>query len=136
MLPSPPKRTTRRKKTTEGTGPSHTVMKNSLGNGPGRRAVVWLQGCELGCDGCWNPTTHTHDAGSETSVDELASRIASAYQAHSVQGITISGGEPLHQVPDVIRLIALLKQQVPLLSAGLFTGYTEAELNRGSFHTN
>ena len=113
----------------------HAFMECSLVNGPGRRAVVWLQGCELGCQGCWNPVTHLHGAGSETSVGELASRIASAYQAHSLQGITISGGEPLHQISDVIRLLTLLKQQLSIFSAGLFTGYTEAELNRGNFHT-
>lgn len=113
----------------------HALMECSLVNGPGRRAVVWLQGCELGCQGCWNPATHAHGAGSETSVDDLASRIASAYEAQSLQGITISGGEPLHQVSDVIRLLTLLKRQVSIFSAGLFTGYTEAELNRGNFHT-
>jgi anaerobic ribonucleoside-triphosphate reductase activating protein len=110
-------------------------MECSLVNGPGRRAVVWLQGCEIGCAGCWNPATHARAAGSSISASEVASRIERAYKAHIIEGITISGGEPLHQISEVIRLLMLLKSRVPLLSAGLFTGYTEAELSRGRFHT-
>ena len=32
----------------------HAVMECSLVNGPGRRTVVWFQGCKLSCPGCWN----------------------------------------------------------------------------------
>jgi len=35
----------------------------SLVNGPGKRAVVWVQGCTLGCPGCFNPQTHSVAAG-------------------------------------------------------------------------
>jgi anaerobic ribonucleoside-triphosphate reductase activating protein len=41
----------------------HSVMEVSRVNGPGRRAVVWLQGCSLHCPGCWNPETHAKQGG-------------------------------------------------------------------------
>jgi anaerobic ribonucleoside-triphosphate reductase activating protein len=114
----------------------HAFMDCSLVNGPGRRAVVWLQGCEIGCAGCWNPATHARTAAtSSMPASEVASHIESANKAHSLEGITLSGGEPMHQISDVIWLLTVLKERAPFLSAGLFTGYTETELTRGSYHT-
>jgi anaerobic ribonucleoside-triphosphate reductase activating protein len=68
-------------------------------------------------------------------ASEVASHIESANKAHSLEGITLSGGEPMHQISDVIWLLTVLKERAPFLSAGLFTGYTETELTRGSYHT-
>ena len=39
----------------------HSMLRRSAVNGPGERAVIWLQGCDLGCRGCWNPTSHAFD---------------------------------------------------------------------------
>ncbi|MGE3780657.1 MAG: 4Fe-4S cluster-binding domain-containing protein [Pirellulaceae bacterium] len=36
----------------------HALMECSTVNGPGVRAVIWVQGCSLGCPGCWNAQTH------------------------------------------------------------------------------
>ena len=62
-------------------------------------------------------------------------QIERAFQTHSLEGITLSGGEPMHQVSELIELVSVLKREVPLLSAGLFTGYAENELDAGRFHT-
>jgi len=43
----------------------HSMLETSRVNGPGRRAVIWLQGCSLGCKKCWNPATHLSDGGLE-----------------------------------------------------------------------
>ena len=36
----------------------HAFVPASRANGPGLRAVVYVQGCSLQCAGCWNPDTH------------------------------------------------------------------------------
>ncbi|MCU0780030.1 MAG: radical SAM protein [Akkermansiaceae bacterium] len=36
----------------------HAFLPRSRANGPGWRSVVWVQGCSLGCPGCFNPQTH------------------------------------------------------------------------------
>ena len=36
----------------------HNKVSQSEANGPGNRTVVWFQGCNLKCSGCWNPETH------------------------------------------------------------------------------
>ena len=110
-------------------------MDCSLVNGPGRRAVVWFQGCEVHCPGCWNPASHLRRGGFAASAAELAAQIERAAQAYDLEGVTLSGGEPLHQISEIIELLSLLKHQLPTLSAGLFTGYAENELDAGKFRT-
>jgi anaerobic ribonucleoside-triphosphate reductase activating protein len=110
-------------------------MDCSLVNGPGRRAVVWLQGCEIHCPGCWNPASHLRTGGFAASAAELAAQIETAAHAYDLEGVTLSGGEPLHQISEIIELLSLLNHQLPALSTGLFTGYAENELNAGKFHT-
>ena len=58
---SPNTSVTRRKRNRSNSGNAgellmqvHAVMACSLVNGPGRRTVVWFQGCKLSCPGCWN----------------------------------------------------------------------------------
>ena len=51
----------------------HAVDPRSRANGPGVRFVVWLQGCTLGCPGCFNPATYA-ESGPETPIVEIAGR--------------------------------------------------------------
>lgn len=100
----------------------HGITHDSHVNGPGRRSVLHLQGCTLGCAGCFNPTTHPHAGGELVDVDELAARLL-----HSKpEGLTISGGEPFQQADGVAALISRMRQHVD--SVLIFTGYSQDEL--------
>jgi len=113
----------------------HAFLECSLVNGPGRRAVIWVQGCRLACPNCWNPKSHSMPGGSPVSTRDLARRILREYEAARIEGLTLSGGEPLHQITEVLRLLRSVKREGPELSIGLFSGYTEQELQRGRFQT-
>ena len=56
-----------------------------------------------------------------------------ARQEHSLEGITFSGGEPMQQADNLLRLIQRLHQQAPELSFGMFSGYAEHELDQGQY---
>ncbi len=103
----------------------HAWMPCSRANGPGVRAVVWTQGCTLGCPGCFNPKTHPFDGGQELAVEELFGRIVAL--GGFIEGITLSGGEPLQQLPAVLALLRRLRAETTL-SVILFTGYEWAEV--------
>lgn len=103
----------------------HAFLPRSRANGPGWRAVVWTQGCSLGCPGCFNPATHNPTAGRWVSVAALVRRIRRL--GDTIEGVTISGGEPLEQPDAVLALLEGLRRTTGL-SALLFTGYTWAEL--------
>jgi anaerobic ribonucleoside-triphosphate reductase activating protein len=89
--------------------------------------VIWTQGCSLKCPGCYNPETHSFDGGTWLSINELYNRVAAL--GNSIEGITISGGEPLQQAEAMAIFLKKLKSS-PGLSIILFTGYEWKELER------
>lgn len=92
-------------------------------NGPGCRAVVWLQGCLRECPGCFNPASWSFEINQLISVEELAQKILSN---PSNQGVTFSGGEPFWQATALARLAKQLKAGG--LNVMSFTGFTLEQL--------
>lgn len=99
----------------------HATELRSRANGPGARFVVWLQGCTLGCPGCFNPTTHDARGGVERTIEAIASEIPD-----DVEGLTLSGGEPLQQPEAAIALLELARARG--LSTLAFSGYSIDEI--------
>lgn len=92
-------------------------------NGPGERAVIWVQGCRRRCPGCFNPQFHPLEGGEEVTVASLADRILAV---GGLAGITLSGGEPFEQAAALAQLCSLARPTgLPVLT---FTGYTLDEL--------
>ena len=110
----------------------HALIPASRANGPGLRAVVFFQGCRVGCVGCWNPRTHPF-RGAEIKVDAVAQEVLRARQEHTLEGVTFSGGEPMQQADSLLGLIHSLREHAPELSFGLFSGYAEHELDQGQY---
>jgi anaerobic ribonucleoside-triphosphate reductase activating protein len=102
----------------------HAFEPRSAANGPGLRAVLWVQGCTLGCAGCFNPETHPR-GGDDVSVAELFGRILALGEA--IKGVTVSGGEPLQQRRAILTLLARVRAETSL-STIVFTGYAWPEL--------
>jgi anaerobic ribonucleoside-triphosphate reductase activating protein len=95
----------------------HAVDPRSRANGPGVRFVIWLQGCSLGCAGCFNPATHAA-AGAETPIAELSAQLSAA----DVTGLSISGGEPLQQPAASLALLRAARARG--MSTLMFSGYS------------
>lgn len=105
----------------------HAFSPRSRANGHGVRAVVWVQGCTLGCPGCFNPAAQPRQGGELVAVDDLFRRIIAL--ADSIHGVTLSGGEPLQQVKPVLALLESVRKK-SRLSVVLFTGYEWEEFAR------
>lgn len=105
----------------------HHFLPRSRANGPGVRAVLWVQGCSLACPGCFNPATHALTGGERVPVSDLLQRLVAL--SVSIDGLTISGGEPLQQRYPLLALLRRVRQETPL-SVVLFTGYTWDEVRR------
>lgn len=103
----------------------HSILPRSRANGPGWRSVVWVQGCSLGCPGCFNPQTHDREqVAEEVKVEDLIRRIVEA----DTEGLTVSGGEPLQQADAVVALLEAARAAG--LSTLLFTGLEWEEVQR------
>jgi anaerobic ribonucleoside-triphosphate reductase activating protein len=112
----------------------HGFIAHSQVNGPGVRAVVYFQGCNLGCASCWNPATHAF-TGLSHEAQDVAEQLAAAHHTQFIEGVTFSGGEPMQQALDLLEVIRLLKRARPEISIGMYSGYTERELDLGRFWT-
>jgi len=105
----------------------HHFEPTSRANGPGLRAVLWVQGCTLGCPGCFNPETHTKAAGENWPISFVIDKILA--EQGDIEGVTISGGEPLQQRPALEVLLSRIKRETSL-SVVLFSGYTWLEIQK------
>ena len=92
-------------------------------NGPGKRVVVWVQGCDLACPGCFNPATHSRVGGTAESSRVVAERVLEARTEHTT-GVTFSGGEPFQQAEGLARCAEHLRVAWPEVSLMAFSGYT------------
>jgi anaerobic ribonucleoside-triphosphate reductase activating protein len=99
-------------------------LPRSSVNGPGIRAVVWVQGCPVRCQGCFNPGFLPFSNGCLITVRNLAEKILAI---DGIDGVTFSGGEPFAQAVPLAELGALVHQAG--LSVVTFTGYTWVQLN-------
>jgi len=101
------------------------TMSRSRANGPGLRAVIWVQGCTIGCPGCYSAPTHPHTAASLIRPAEISEWLLSI---PNIEGITFSGGEPFEQSAAVLETIKLVRKQRPTFTVFAFSGHTYQEL--------
>lgn len=92
-------------------------------NGPGSRAVVWVQGCLRHCSGCFNPASWSLDVNELISIDALVQRILNQPRN---EGVTFSGGEPFLQATALAEVARQVKNQG--LNVMSFTGFTIEQL--------
>lgn len=95
-------------------------------NGPGRRLVLWLQGCHFACPECFNPEFHDASKGIRLSCADIVELITAA---PDIEGVTLSGGEPLLQVQSLLPLLRWIKAEGFTLVC--YSGYRLEELNSG-----
>jgi anaerobic ribonucleoside-triphosphate reductase activating protein len=87
--------------------------------GPGRRSIVWVQGCPFSCAGCiapeWIPERPERLVAPSALADELLADPL-------VDGLTFSGGEPMAQARALAE-VARVARRGRDLSLICFTGY-------------
>jgi anaerobic ribonucleoside-triphosphate reductase activating protein len=96
--------------------------------GPGSRAVVWTQGCTIGCAGCASTDTWDPLGGNEMHVEDLLAWLAAI--GEPLEGVSLSGGEPFQQPEALAALIAGVRELHAEVDVLVFSGYTPRRLNR------
>ncbi|MDR1604528.1 MAG: 4Fe-4S cluster-binding domain-containing protein [Gracilibacteraceae bacterium] len=102
------------------------LVNDSIVDGPGLRLAVFCQGCRRRCPGCHNPATWAEDGGRLTETGEI---LAAAARNPLLDGLTITGGEPLLQAAAAAELAAGARERG--LHVTLYTGYTWEEITAG-----
>ena len=98
-------------------------MPESFVDGDGIRFAIFMQGCLRNCAGCHNPETHSLNGGRLIDTAEI---IAAIKKNPLLDGITLTGGEPLLQLDAANELAQVAKNLG--LTVWLYTGYTFEDL--------
>ncbi|MCL6417041.1 radical SAM protein [Aestuariirhabdus sp. Z084] len=95
--------------------------------GPGRRAALWVQGCNKRCPGCCNPAYLQLEERELVPASSVLEWLENAHHVYDLEGVTFLGGEPMLQAQG----LAVVTQgaQSLGLSVMVFSGYTKNELD-------
>jgi anaerobic ribonucleoside-triphosphate reductase activating protein len=94
-------------------------------NGTGVRTAVFVAGCNLHCDGCFNNGAWSFEVGKGLSL-ELIDKILDSIEPEYISGLSILGGEPLDpkNQSGVAKLINKFRQRFgDRKTIWLWTGY-------------
>lgn len=111
----------------------HQYYSTDIVNGPGTRCTLFVSGCVHECAGCYNKSTWRLNSGKPFTI-EMEDQIIRDLNDTRIkrQGISLSGGDPLHpeNVPDILRLVQRIHAECPGKDIWVWTGYKLDELSR------
>lgn len=92
------------------TGYIHSIETCGTVDGPGIRYVIFFSGCPMRCLYCHNPDTWDLSSGTKMSVVETLEGFYNNISFYSSGGVTVTGGEPMLQMPFLTALFRDLKK--------------------------
>ncbi|UZV41196.1 anaerobic ribonucleoside triphosphate reductase activating protein [Vibrio phage vB_VpaM_R16F] len=97
-------------------------------NGEGVRCTLFVAGCELACKGCYNPESWKTSSG-KPYTKEFEDQIIEDLKNPYIQGLSLSGGHPLHpkNFNTVLNLCKRVRKEVGK-EIWLWTGLTLKQL--------
>ena len=109
----------------------HNITKDDMLNGDGLRVVLWVAGCSHCCKECHNPVTWDPNGGLEFD-DSAKKELFEELEKDYVNGITFSGGDPLHinNIYDITDLAKEIRKKFPDKTIWLYTGSLWEEVKR------
>lgn len=93
--------------------------------GYGKRIGIWLSGCDKKCKNCISPEFQKESGGKQLSVEEIVDIIK--VRKDIIDGVTISGGEPLKQAEELKNLIEKLLL-LGIEDILIYSGYTQQQI--------
>lgn len=101
------------------------IRKMDISNGPGVRVSIFMQGCAFHCKECFNPETWDFKIGNEFT-DETINRILEISDKEHISGLSILGGEPMHEVniEGTTKLAKKFKEKYPDKNIWVWSGFT------------
>nr|WP_281270488.1 4Fe-4S single cluster domain-containing protein [Marinomonas piezotolerans] len=92
--------------------------------GPGKRFVIWVQGCSLACKECWNQKMWSESPQTILHREVLLETILNT---DGIRGVTLLGGEPLEQQVNLFWLLGKIREKSDL-TIFVFSGYELDEI--------
>ena len=107
------------------------IRKMDISDGPGCRVSFFVQGCSFGCEGCFNKITWDFNGGTKFT-EKTINQIIELAKPDYISGLSILGGEPLHEKNRVgiLLLIDEFKKAYPNKTIWLWTGYKFEDIKK------
>jgi len=102
----------------------------SINEGLGIRAVVFISGCRHYCPGCFNPKTWNFEYGKPFDDAEQQRIISEIRSNPLIDGLTICGGDPFFSAPDLIPFVQKFRTTCSDLTVWVYSGFTFDEIMR------
>lgn len=103
------------------------VFKETIVDGVGLRYSLYFSGCSHKCPGCHNVCSWNANNGEIISYEKLEEIAMEINENVLLDGITISGGDPLYNPKDMEKVLKYLKEKTGK-NIWLYTGYTLEEV--------
>lgn len=102
------------------------VNFESMVDGEGVRAVLFISGCLHNCPYCHSPQTHSFTYGVEVNQELIDDINAEITKRPYISGITLSGGDCMYSPVETLKLIK--KLNIPHNNIWCYTGFTFEQL--------
>lgn len=99
------------------------IIYDSVVDGEGIRNTLFISGCLHHCHGCHNPQTWDFDYGYEFTKEKQKEFIKKCKDNPLLDGITISGGDPIYSSKELIPFLKEYKKENPTHTIWLYTGF-------------
>ena len=105
------------------------TYKETVVDGEGLRYSIYFAGCTHACKGCHNKESWCPDNGTLITEEYLDKIINEINLNPILDGITLSGGDPLYNPEEMLEVVKYLKEKTGM-NIWLYTGYTIEELRK------
>ena len=105
------------------------TFKETIVDGVGLRYSIYFSGCSHACPGCHNEYSWNPNNGTELTYEILNEIANEINQNELLDGITISGGDPLFNPKDMLKVLKFLKEKTKK-NIWMYTGYTLEEIKK------
>lgn len=99
----------------------------SMVDGEGVRAAIFLSGCSHHCPGCHNPEAQNPTCGQPVTDDLITGINAQIEERTFLSGITLTGGDPMYDPKETLGFLKKLRLHDGM-NIWLYTGYTYEEI--------
>ena len=103
------------------------TYKETIVDGVGLRYSLYFAGCSHACPGCHNEYSWNPKHGNFLTYEKLEEIAKEINENILLDGITISGGDPLFNAVDMLKVLKFLKEKTKK-NIWLYTGYTLKEV--------
>lgn len=105
------------------------TFKETIVDGVGLRYSIYFSGCSHACPGCHNKYSWNPNNGTKLTYEILNEIADEINQNELLDGITISGGDPLFNPRDMLEVLKFLKEKTKK-NIWMYTGYTLEEIKK------